>query len=219
VAQRVRESLTARAEVPPEAADRPGWRDYLPASPPYRAVSRGCTDRRIRRMIKPSLSLAPAMVRSLRFLQWYSVAAGADHYFAEAQMIKRTLGSVVVGAWLIASGSVQAHHSLAGVYDIKKEGQVSGTLTKVAFTNPHGAMHLAVKNTDGTTTEYIMTTGSANTLANLGFGGSGPNTVKAGDAVTIKYFPARNGKPLGFIRSITLADQREVQISSGSSED
>jgi hypothetical protein len=134
-------------------------------------------------------------------------------------MIKRTLGSVVVGAWLMASGSVQAHHSLAGVYDIKKEGEVSGVLKKVAFTNPHGAMTLAVKNADGTTTDYIMTTGSANTLANLGFGGDGPNSVKAGDEVKIKYFPARNGKPLGFIRSITLADQREVQISSGSSSD
>ena len=122
-------------------------------------------------------------------------------------MIKRTLGSVVLGASLLAGGSLQAHHSLAGVYDIRGEGKVSGVLTKVAFTNPHGAMTLQV------------TTGSANTLANLGFGTGGPNTVKAGDPVTISYFPARNGKPLGFIRSIVLADQREIQISSGSSAD
>jgi hypothetical protein len=133
-------------------------------------------------------------------------------------MIKRILGSVVV-CGLLASGALQAHHSLAGVYDIKSEGQVSGVLMKVAFTNPHGAMHLAVPNPDGTSTEWIMTTGSANTLANLGFGTGGPNTVKAGDAVTIKYFAARNGKPLGFIRSITLADKREIQISTGSSSD
>jgi hypothetical protein len=121
--------------------------------------------------------------------------------------------------WLAASGVVMAHHSLAGVYDIRKEGEASGVLTKVAFTNPHGAMHLEVTGADGTKTEWIMTTGSANTLANLGFGSGGPNTVKAGDAVTIKYFPARNGKPLGFIRSITLADKREIQISNGSSTD
>jgi uncharacterized protein DUF6152 len=133
-------------------------------------------------------------------------------------MIKRIFGVVAVGG-LLVSGVLQAHHSLAGVYDIRKEGEVSGVLTKVAFTNPHGAMHLAVSNPDGTTTEYTLTTGSANTLANLGFGTGGPNTVKAGDAVTIKYFPARNGKPLGFIRSITLADKREIQISSGSSSD
>lgn len=134
-------------------------------------------------------------------------------------MIKRTLASVVVAAALMSSGSLQAHHSLAATYDIKKTGSVTGVLTKVAFTNPHGAMTLAVTNADGTTTDWVLTTGSANTLANLGFGGSGPNTVKPGDQVTITYFGARNGKPLGFIRSITLPDQREIQISSGSSND
>ena len=134
-------------------------------------------------------------------------------------MIKRTLGSVALGACLMASGSLQAHHSLAGVYDIRGEGKVSGVLAKVAFTNPHGAMTLTVKNADGTTTDWVLTTGSANTLANLGFGTGGPNTVKAGDPVTITYFPARNGKPLGFIRSIVLADQREIAISTGSSDD
>jgi Family of unknown function (DUF6152) len=132
-------------------------------------------------------------------------------------MIKRTMATVVFCAWLAASASSQAHHSLAGVYDIRAENEVSGVLTRVAFTNPHGAMTLEVTNQDGSKTEYLMTTGSANTLANLGFGTGGPNTVKAGDAVTIKYFPARNGKPLGFIRTITLADKREIQLSTGSS--
>jgi DNA/RNA endonuclease YhcR with UshA esterase domain len=134
-------------------------------------------------------------------------------------MIKRTLGGVVLAGCLMASGALHAHHSLAATYDIKKEGTVTGVLTKVAFTNPHGAMTLAVANADGTTTDWVLTTGSANTLQSLGFGGSGPNTVKAGDTVTITYFAARSGKPLGFIRSITLPDQREIQISTGSAND
>ena len=135
-------------------------------------------------------------------------------------MIKRILGSVVVlGAWLLASSAVQAHHSLSGVYDIKQEGQITGVLTRVAFTNPHGTMHLDVTNADGTKTEWVMTTGSANVLAGLGISKNGPNAVNVGDTVTIKYFAARNGAPLGFIRSITLADKREIQISNGSSTD
>ena len=80
-------------------------------------------------------------------------------------------------------------------------------------------MHLAVKNDDGTTTEWVMTTGSANTLAGLGISKNGPNAVNVGDTVTIKYFAARNGAPLGFIRSITLADKRTIQLSNGSSAD
>ena len=133
-------------------------------------------------------------------------------------MIGRTLACVVVLGW-IAGGALQAHHSLAGVYDLKKEVEVKGTLTKVAFTNPHGAMHLDVKGTDGKVVSWILTTGSASTLSGLGFGTGGPNVVRAGDEVAIKIFPAISGKPLGFIRSITLANKKEVQISTGSSQD
>ena len=74
---------------------------------------------------------------------------------------------------------------------------MTGVVTKVGFTNPHGVMHIEVDK-DGTKTEWILTTGSANTLQSLGFGRGGPNTVVQGDVVTIGYFPARNGKPLGF---------------------
>ena len=65
-------------------------------------------------------------------------------------MIKRTLGCVaVLCGWLMASGSLQAHHSLAGVYDMKAEKELSGTVEKVQFTNPHGSLTIAVKNPDG----------------------------------------------------------------------
>lgn len=127
-------------------------------------------------------------------------------------MIKRILGCIALSGSLLASGWLQAHHSLSGVYDIRKQQEVTGTLTKVEFSNPHGAMHLNVKGEDGTMTEYTMTTGSANVLANLGFGSDGPNTVVAGDVVTIKFYPARNGAPLGFIREITLPNNNKVQF-------
>ena len=127
-------------------------------------------------------------------------------------MIKRTLGTVIFSGWLLVSGASLAHHSLSAVYDIRRSGEVTGVIKKVEFINPHGVMTLEAPNDDGTTTEWELTTGSANTLASLGFGGDGPNTVIAGEVVTITYFPARNGKPLGFIRSITLADQRTIEF-------
>jgi hypothetical protein len=127
-------------------------------------------------------------------------------------MSKRTLGTVIFSGWLLISGAALAHHSLSGVYNIRGSGEVTGVIKKVEFINPHGVMTLEVRNDDGTTTEWALTTGSANTLSSLGFGGDGPNTVIAGDVVTIAYFPARNGKPLGFIRSITLADKRTIEF-------
>jgi FlaG/FlaF family flagellin (archaellin) len=127
-------------------------------------------------------------------------------------MNKRTSGTAFVSAWLLTSGAALAHHSLSGVYDIRASGELTGVIKSVEFINPHGVMTLEVQNADGTMTEWQMTTGSANTLANLGIGGDGPNTVIAGDVVTITYFPARNGKPLGFIRSIKLPDDRTIEF-------
>ncbi len=127
-------------------------------------------------------------------------------------MIKQTLGTVIFSSWLLGSGAALAHHSLSGVYDIRGDGEVTGVIKSVEFINPHGVMTLDVPNDDGTTTEWELTTGSANTLSSLGFGGDGPNTVIAGDVVTIRYYPARNGKPLGFIRSITLPDERTIEF-------
>ena len=61
-------------------------------------------------------------------------------------MIKRTLGCVALCGWLMASGSLLAHHSLAGVYDMKKDMELSGTVTSIKFSNPHGSLTVAVKN-------------------------------------------------------------------------
>ena len=130
-------------------------------------------------------------------------------------MTRRILGWRILGCiafcGLMAAVSVQAHHSLAATYDIRKEGELSGIVTKVAFTNPHGAMHVEVKNPDGTKVEWIFTTGSANALQGLGFDSK---IVKAGDAVTITYYGSRTGKPLGFMRRIVLADKRQFEFEA-----
>jgi hypothetical protein len=133
-------------------------------------------------------------------------------------MIRRIFGCVGLWVVVIASGSLQAHHSLAGVYDMKGEKEVQGTLTVIKFVNPHGSMHLAVKNADGTTTEWVFTTGSATTLAQRGIG-KNSDVLKAGDVITAKFIPTRNGSPLGFLKSITKADGTVISISTGNPND
>jgi hypothetical protein len=134
-------------------------------------------------------------------------------------MVGRILGCVVLGGWLVASVSLQAHHSLAGVYDMKKDAEASGALTKIQLSNPHGSLTVAVKNADGTTTDWVMTTGSATSLAQRGIGRSGPNAFTIGETITVKFLPARNGSPLGFLKTVIRADGRVVQISAGSDSD
>jgi Family of unknown function (DUF6152) len=131
-------------------------------------------------------------------------------------MIRRTLGYLVFAACAMGSLSLQAHHSLAGVYDMKGEKEITGTLTKIQFVNPHGSMTIAVKNPDGTTTDWTFTTGSATTLADRGIG---KGTLKAGETITAKFIPARNGNPLGFLKTVTTAEGKVFNISAGNPND
>jgi len=131
-------------------------------------------------------------------------------------MNKRTLGCVALFGWLMAaSSSLQAHHSLAGVYDMKKETEVAGTVSNIKFSNPHGSLAVAVKNADGSSTEWVLTLGSATALAQRGIGKTGPNALHAGDEVKVKFLPAKDGSPLGFLKSVTMPDGRVIQISAG----
>src|SRR5258705_13121679 len=123
-------------------------------------------------------------------------------------MIKQTLGCLALCGWLMASVSLQAHHSLAGVYDMKKDMEMSGAVESIKFVNPHGSLTVTVKNPDGSTTPWVMTMGSATSLAQRGIGKTGENALHNGDNITVKFLPARNGSPLGFLKSVTMPDGR-----------
>jgi len=135
-------------------------------------------------------------------------------------MVKRALVFVAwCSGFVIGSGSLLAHHSLAGVYDMKADREITGTVVSVKFTNPHGSMSVAVKNADGTSTEWVMTLGSVNALASKGVGKIGPNALHTGDKISVKFLPAKDGSPLGFLKTVTYPDGHVIQISAGNAND
>jgi hypothetical protein len=122
---------------------------------------------------------------------------------------------VSLGALLVIGAEVQAHHAVAGVYDLNKEVVLEGQLLKLNFTNPHSNLHLAVANADGTTTEWILTTASIQVLTRQGIN---KTSIKPGEILKITALPARNGNPAGFIRSLELGDQ-EIKLFFGDGTD
>ena len=62
-------------------------------------------------------------------------------------MTKWTLRFVVLCACLLASASLLAHHSLAGMYAMGKEAKVSGANKAFRLVNPHSSLRLDVKRT------------------------------------------------------------------------
>jgi Family of unknown function (DUF6152) len=133
-------------------------------------------------------------------------------------MIGRILGCLVV-CGLVTGASLQAHHSLAGVYDMKAEKELTGAVESIKFSNPHGSLTIKVKGADGAQTSWVFTLGSATGLAQRGVGPTGPNALHAGDEISVKFIPARNGSPLGFLKSVKYPDGHTIQISQGNAQD
>jgi len=134
-------------------------------------------------------------------------------------MTKRTLGCMALCGLLLTSVSLLAHHSLAGVYDMKSEKEVEGTLKSIKFVNPHGTLTVTVKNPDGTAVDWILSMGSATSLAQKGVGSTGPNALHFGDPVKVKFIPAQNGSPLGFLKTVTYPDGHVIVVSAGGPND
>jgi hypothetical protein len=112
--------------------------------------------------------------------------------------------SAALGGLLAVGAQVQAHHAVAGVYDLNKEIVLEGQLTKLNFVNPHANMLVAVPNADGSVTEWTLTTASIQTLTRQGLNRT---SIKKGESLKITALPARNGSPSGFIRRVELADK------------
>jgi hypothetical protein len=132
-----------------------------------------------------------------------------------AAMNRWAIRLVALGGFLTVGTQLQAHHAVAGVYDLNKEIVLQGKLLKLNFTNPHSNLHLEVPNTDGTTTEWVLTTASIQVLTRQGVNKS---SIKAGEMLKITALPARNGNPAGFIRKLELGD-REFKLFQGDGTD
>ena len=129
-------------------------------------------------------------------------------------MTKWTVRCVVLSGLVLAGASLQAHHSLAGVYALGKEAKVSGEFKAFRFVNPHSSMKLDVKNADGTTTEWSFVGGSVTSIARFGLK-EGPNALLPGDPITVTCTPAADGKsPVGLLVAITYADGHTVRFRS-----
>jgi hypothetical protein len=107
-----------------------------------------------------------------------------------------------------------AHHSFATVYDSSKSIELSGTVTKIDWKNPHVYYFIDVKGPDGKVVNYAVEGGTPNQLFRQGWR---KDSLKIGDTVKVLAYPARNGSNRVNGRQTTLPSGRRV--FSGSPDD
>jgi hypothetical protein len=119
---------------------------------------------------------------------------------------------VVLAIGLVAaSGRPYAHHSFAAEFDASKAIRVTGTLTKVEWTNPHIYFYLDVKDETGASVKWTCESASPGALSRRGFK---RGDLKLGDTIVVDGYRAKNGANLMDARRVTLADGRIVSGAS-----
>ena len=104
--------------------------------------------------------------------------------------------------------AVLAHHAFAAEYDGDKPLDLSGTVTKARWVNPHSWLFFDVKGADGTVTNWGVELAAPNALASKGLAKS---DLAAGAEIHVRGFLTKNGGNFGYAVTITLADGRTFQ--------
>jgi len=114
--------------------------------------------------------------------------------------IRRGFGIATAGLLLVAM-PVLAHHSFQAEYDENKLVTVNGTVTKVAWTNPHVMLNVDVRDDRGNVANWEMELASPNGLLRQGWK---LDSLKPGDQVTVSGYAARDGSHLINARRVIL---------------
>ena len=126
--------------------------------------------------------------------------------------MRAKLAILIACAGMLATAlPVFAHHSFAAEYDASKPVELHGTVTKMEWTNPHARIYLAVKDANGTVTEWNLELASPNVLSRNGWT---RHSLKEGDVVTISGSRAKDGNTMANAKTVVLADGRKVFAGS-----
>ena len=112
---------------------------------------------------------------------------------------------------LAAVVPIAAHHSFAAEYDRNRTITVTGSVTKLEWTNPHARLYVMGADETGKTQEWDFELGPPNGLMRNGWR---RDSLKAGLRVVVEGFRSKTSTVVANARSVKLPDGRQVLAGS-----
>jgi hypothetical protein len=107
---------------------------------------------------------------------------------------------------LTIPGPTFAHHGYAA-YETDRKVSVKGTVTQWFWANPHCVLQFDATDDNGQVVHWGAETENPTTMTRQGWT---KESFKPGDQVTVTMLPVKNGKPVGRILEITLANGQKL---------
>ena len=123
--------------------------------------------------------------------------------------MRTTTGSLSALLLAFLGATAAAHHSLPALFDTESDVAVTGEVTEFEFIAPHGYIHLRVVDEAGEPVLWELETYPPGMLIRKGLT---PDTLQIGDIVSAVGHPARDGRPLMRLLTITMPGGEERQI-------
>ena len=114
---------------------------------------------------------------------------------------------LLISSLVLAVVPVLGHHSFSAEYDGAKPVKLTGTVTKVEWTNPHIWFYLDVKDQNGKVTNWGFSAAPPGVLMRRGIY---KDAMKIGDVVVVDGFRARDGSNNASGGTVTFTDGRRV---------
>ena len=119
----------------------------------------------------------------------------------------KALSMVFVGAaWLLAAVPAAPHHSFAAEFDVTRPVKLTGTITRIEWTNPHSWLFIDIEDDDGNVQSWAIELLGLNTLFRRGWT---RDKVKSGDIVNVEGFGSRDGANTANASTVTLESTNE----------